>query len=274
MKDRVAIILFSVISITGCEEQPVQIPPFQVPTTNKVVLLEELTGVKCPNCPAGTEKVESLLEIFGENLASYSVHGSFLTTPTDQSQYDFRNPFAIDLENSFKPFLGKPAAVIDRKNFDGQDFLAVDNIDQWQSLVEEELNRKQVLQISSSHAYEFASRLLSIDLGISALEDLNGNLSLSIVISESHIIDAQLNVSEIIPDFEHNHVLRTMLTNFDGDQLINGMTANQTLNRSYSYTLPEEIGLWIPENLEVIVFVTDASQEGQVIQAHKFYVIE
>jgi len=121
------------ISLVSCDEVPVVIPsgpsgptePVGGDTTLRVVLLQELTGVKCPNCPTGAAEAKRLLEVYDEQLAVIGVHGDFLTTPLPESQYDFRNEFSRTIESS-TPFIGKPAGAVNRRQVEGSPFLAYD----------------------------------------------------------------------------------------------------------------------------------------------------
>ena len=261
----------------ACEEQPVIIPGGgggPVDTTGgieKVVLIEELTGVSCPNCPAGTAALESILTVFGDRVVSNAIHGSFLAQPNSLSKYDFRNADAAALENFLSPFLGKPAAVIDRIHFDGQDFMTVDNIGLWQSLVQQRLNEDAAVGIELTSTYDAVSRSANIDITITAVEDVTGIIKLSAVINESYLVDSQSNTNTIIEEYEHNHVMRDMLSSVSGDVIANdGMLEGESIERSYSYTVPEEdSGEWIADNMEIIVFVSASDRDGEVLQAGK-----
>jgi len=234
----------------------------------KSVLLEELTGVSCPNCPAGTSAVESIRTVFGERIVTNAVHGKFLAQPISDSKYDFRTDDAEDMENFLAPFIGKPVAVIDRVSFDGQDFMTVDNIGLWQSLVADRLAEIAMVAIELSSDYNEASRQASINVTITALEDIPGNIKLSVLTNESHIIDVQLNQNEIIDMYEHNHVMRHMLTSISGDVLISGITEGESISKNYSYTVPDENdGEWNADNMEVVSFVTSSEFDNEVLQA-------
>ena len=281
MKYLTPIIFALSIIIISCEEQPLFIPDNSnqmqdsMNTVPKRVLLEELTGASCPNCPAGTAALESILTVFGDRVVTNAIHGKFLSQPTPQSAYDFRNEDAEDLENFLAPFLGKPAAVIDRFHFEGQDFMTVDVIGLWQSFVQKRLDEPARIDLRLVPDFNNITRVLTVQATVEALEDLQGNIKLSVVINESHIIDAQSNQNQIIPDYEHNHVMRDMLSTISGDILINGLQEGDEITRTYTYTVPEENnGEWVAENMELIAFVTASEFDNQVLQAAAAHVTE
>ncbi|MBK8282605.1 MAG: hypothetical protein IPK94_21325 [Saprospiraceae bacterium] len=68
----------------SCIEVPVVLPTGSDPTTNQTtqnVLIEEYTGVRCQNCPAGAQLLEELKTIHGDQLIVLSIHGGFLLNP-------------------------------------------------------------------------------------------------------------------------------------------------------------------------------------------------
>jgi len=274
MNRLIYIFLAAAFIFPSCEEVPVVIPMggnMEDTTSNvqKKVLFEELTGVSCPNCPAGTAALESILTVFGDRVVSNAIHGQFLAQPTTGSIYDFRYPDAEDLERELAPFIGKPAASIDRVHFDGQDFMTVDVIGLWQPLVQQRLEEPAIMMLDLTVDYNPATRRADIDVDLTALEDIAGILRLSVLVNESHLIDAQSNTTEIIPEYEHNHVMKDMLSAVQGDVIASdGIQEGEVISRSFSYTVPDEDnGEWKSENMEVIAFVSSAFFDNEVLQA-------
>jgi hypothetical protein len=123
--------------------------------------------------------------------------------------------------------------------------------------------------LAITKSYNPATRLLEVTVRAFALEDINGEFKLTIMLTESKIIDAQDDQNEIILDYEHNHVLRDIITNFDGDQFADKFEKNIPVTKSYVYTVPsDDSGLWNEDHIEVVVFVanTEGSSE-EILQA-------
>lgn len=250
---------------TACEEKPVVIPEFTIQETGRVVLVEELTGVKCPNCPAGSARLKEAQTLAPDNVVIVAVHGIDLAEPLEQSLFDFRNEDAADLENFLKPFLGKPAAYFNRNQFEdlngdwGHSFNG-----QWISLVAEELERPQVMNLSIIKEYDVQNRQINIKVSALPLEDLLGEFKMTIMLTESKIIDAQDDQRSIIEDYEHNFVLREIITNFDGDFVSNDLPANELLTRDYTFTVPEDVE-WELDNLAIVAFIANTEGESEEI---------
>lgn len=269
-------ILFSLLLLfSACEEKMVVIPIYNPPVTGKIVLVEELTGVRCPNCPAGSERLASILKNdFPNNMVVVGIHGTDLTKPLSESKFDFRNDDAIALENFLKPYLGKPAAYFNRVYNDelGGDWGNSFN-GQWLGYIRTEVEKPQVIELSVTKSYDPATRLLEITVGALPLENLDGQFKLTIMLTESEIEDAQDDQNTVIEDYVHNHVLRDIITNFDGDAFANSLEINKIVTKKYTYTIPEdESGLWNDDHIEVVAFIANTEGESeevlQAIQTH------
>lgn len=270
------LIFIAILIATGCTEVPVNIPEFVAPDTEKVVLIEELTGVSCPNCPQGALKLKELIDRFPNNVIGVSIHGEFLAEPLDNSKYDFRSETANDLENYLKPIFGKPAAAFNRVQQPNQSEFSISSVDLWGQFVEAELAKPQVLGLSVTTDFDEGTRDLNIDIDIEPLQNVEGDLRISVMLVESHIIDPQKDVAVIIDDYEHNHMFRQMLTAFDGNSLTNNLIANEFFNTSFTHTLPDEDnGLWVAKNMEVVVFISRITPDSkEIFQAAKSYIME
>jgi len=266
MKNMICLI-FSILVISSCQEQMVQIEDFQLPITDRVVLIEELTGVKCPNCPAGSSELSRIIDLYEGKVIGVGIHGKFLTTPLDNSAFDFRNEFAEDIEKSFS-WLGKPSAVINRIHFDDQDFEGIDVPALWQGYVDAEFEKEVEADLFIEKIYNESTRELEVKIRAVGRVDISEDINISIYLTESHIIDAQLDQVVNIPDYEHNHVMRTMLTSSSGDALAPSINTGEILTRSYTYTLPPEDGTWIAENMEVVAFIHSPTHVIQAAEAH------
>ena len=270
MKNKICIFA-AICFFLSCNEEPIPIPDFEIGNTSRVVLIEDLTGVQCPNCPKGAATIESMLNIFEEKLAVVAIHGRLQAEPLPESAYDFRTQFATDLEEYHRPFIGKPSALINRKFFENEFFTAVDLVDLWPGYVEQELQISPKVTILHLLNYDGDNRQISLDVSLISNENILRDSKISIFITENEIIDIQETRGSIIEDFEHNHVLRSMLTKFDGDDIKAIDNTNPT-KLNYTYSIPSEFN---PEHMEVIVAIADGSVEkGQILQAAKIKVVE
>lgn len=253
--------IISILLLSSCKEELIMVPDFEVPPSDRKVLLEELTGVRCPNCPSGAAQVKNLQEIYGDRLIAVGIHGGFLTIPLGESKYDFQNDYARELE-SFLEVGPKPAAALNRVRHLQEEF-SISTPSLWSQYVDDELKKENEMNIILTNTYDPETRKLDIIVTAIPLKDFSQdeNLRISIMISQNDIEDAQEDPYEVLEDYVHNHVLRTMLTAAKGDVIQKDLVANQAENFTFSFTLPKDEDLeemeapWVAEHVEVIAFL-------------------
>lgn len=264
---RYAWIILVLICFSACDKHIVIVPEFEAIESDRVVLLEEMTGVSCPNCPKGTAEIEAIKELYGDQVIPVGIHGFFLSWPTKESEFDFRNDFAKDLELNLAPGTSKPAALINRAVPSGEPNKVIQSPDLWSGYVEAQLAQAPKVSIEVDLDYDNDSRKLIINAGVLGLEEVAESLKISVMILENNIIDAQEDLNDIIEEFHHNHVLRTMLTPYDGEVLASALEKGESVSASYEFDLPVDDHLWKAEDLEIVVFIHEADGAGEVLQA-------
>ena len=263
------------IGTFSCEERMVVIPDSSDIDSDRIVLIEEFSGVKCPNCPDGNIQVEELIARFPSNLVSVTVHSDFLATPFTDSKFDFRSEEAQQLEDFLGSWFGKPEATINRVLFDNEPFLRTGFPDQWPSYVESELLKPAMATVTIEHEYDPVARELTSTVTATAKVAISGDLRISAYLTESHIKDKQDDNGTKVPDYEHNHVLRKVLSNIEGDPVGSSLGVGESFNRSYSFTIPPEDGWWVDDNMEMIAFISyNNSDNKEIIQAAQISIKE
>ncbi len=256
--NKIIVFAIAMVTVFSCNEIMLNIDDAVIPDSGRIVLIEELTGASCPNCPKGSASIENILALRPGRVAVVGIHGDFLAQPiSGKSKYDFRNQKAKDLENWFKPWYGKPAATTNRiLTEDDQEPYAISSPDLWLAEVDKELQKPHQMNIFLALDYNAGTRKIDLDVSVIPLVDLGGNYNISVYLTESNIIDAQSNGSVYIEDYKHKHVLMDMLTRFDGDSFGTDLKANEVIKKKYSYILPVREGLFKAENMEVVVMVS------------------
>jgi hypothetical protein len=268
MKKLVYIIcLFFVFS---CDEEPVIIPDFVAPTSDRVILIEEFTGANCGPCPAGAAEIDDLLATFPNNLIAVSIHSGSLDSPLPESVHDFRSDLGESIYQA-SGAIGTPMATVGRIIFEGETSEAV--FRPWQTYVNDALETTPFTQVKIDlvNDVNFDSRELSIDVTVEPQVNLSGDIRLGIMIIQKSIIDAQ-NVNGVTQlDYNHKHVLLDMLTDINGDNIANSLSSTDVFETTFNYQIPEEFeGKWKIEGMQVVAFVsaiTDNSRE--ILQAHE-----
>lgn len=259
-------IILIYISICGCSEIPVVLPVNDPNTGNIVdqnVLVEEYTGVRCQNCPAGAQLLEELKTIHGNRLTILSIHGGFFAQPTNrENKLTLNNSFGQQLISVFNQPLGYPSAMINRKLFNSQSSLFLGG-SFWPGYINQEKSKNPQLGMSIRNILDTTSRMLIVEVSINGLVDVSPqSLMLSVALSENNIKDAQLTPIGIDTNYVHQHVMRSFLGNVFGNSIY-----PVTLNQIKSYTFSSFIPVaWALDQLLVVAFVHKTGPDFEVIQ--------
>lgn len=258
----------------SCTEQMVVIPEFSDQCTDKVILIEELSGASCPNCPRATGLLNEISAQYPGKLVIYAIHGDNNAEPLSNSKYDFRSPVGEEQEDFLAPWIGKPSASVDRILYEDLDDMRITShrINQWLTMIERRCQTPKSVELSVESSFDPDKRVASIEVTVTGVLQVEGELRMNVVIAESKLVDPQdAGIEGIIDDYEHNHVFRDRLSELTGDVFASDLSVGQSFTRSYTYTVPDQHnGEWNADNMEVIGFVTEGGQErGPVLQAAK-----
>jgi hypothetical protein len=233
------------LSLLSCKEETVYIPPLGQTTggnTNanlKNIFVEEFTGVKCVNCPDGAVQIEDLKAKYKERFFSVSIHAGFFAKKLPESKFDFKTPQGNSLLTYFGEPDGYPAAIINRKTLGANGNIVVVGKEQWAGLVQKESTEKAKATLDLATTFNATTRELKVTTTLTPLEALSGSHNLSVMLTESNIIDAQIVPNKgTVLDYKHKHVLRDMLTPYDGLVITEALTANAKIKKEFTYTLP------------------------------------
>lgn len=247
------LLLMTMVALPACDEQRRIIEPF-VPAGDRIVLLEEFTGKGCTNCPKGSREIDNLLVQFPENLVVVSLHAGFFADPTvfPLGQYDLRTDEGEFLFSYLGPNLGYPSGVVNRVPRSGDMQIG---LNQWASAITHDIQEQPTIDISLTKVYDPATRALSVTVEGIGRTAVSGEIRVSVMLTESGIIDAQddIEAGGIVQDYNHKHVLRDMLTPAAGAPVLTNIAVGQTFSQTYTSTLPEN---WIATSMEVIAFVS------------------
>lgn len=236
----------------------------------KVVLIEDFTGAACPNCPDAHIAIANTIAAYPEQVVAIAEYNYF-ADPLKPDQIMLTEE-ALLLNDYLGPAIGWPAAFIDRKNFDADDYIAEvpANILPY---TETQLTVAPPCNIQITNTYDAATRNLQVQVRVDYTEDVTTINHLSVVLVESGIIAAQIddNVGGEVEDYEHNHVMRDMLSYYLGDALPETNVAGRWYIFNYTYTIPEA---WNADNMAVAAFVhnyeTDNKEALQAAEVKLF----
>jgi hypothetical protein len=280
-------ILSSILIITSCdvEDGPFITDYDSYVNPEKKVLIEDFTGHLCPNCPDAARELEAIYDIYGDQIIGMAIHVSksfarpYPASQAPSFQYDFRTNWGDELDSYYGiSAIGLPRGMVNRIGFPDNHKLGKD---EWASTVALEL-KKDV---------DFTIHISSDENSISITSEVKNNISsdynLVVCLTESNIINWQKDGQDNIEDYQHNHVLRTVLIDeslsnstsyIAGEQietLINyNLATLEQYNIDYSTNTAElgngNAGGWNANNMSVVAYIynTNTKEIVQVEEAH------
>lgn len=243
----------------------------------KKVLIEEFSGVRCVNCPEANEVTERILTDKNGRLIALTIHAGppTLVLPYPESLANYVIDEGTTLATSLE-VQGLPTASIDRVQFSGRNSITLVNSATWEARIDEQLAVTTPVNINLTKNYEEESRLLQAFVELAYTAAVSEDHFISLALSESHIIDAQLKpdesgVGKVTLDYEHNHLLRDMLTPVTGVAVDAEKVAGRVVIKGFEIVLPDN---WVAENCHLIAFVHENGAVKRVIQAEEIGVVE
>lgn len=277
----ISFLVLVMMIVGGCHETEIVVPRVDEIVSDRVALIEDFTGVKCPNCPNASREIANLSKKYPKNIVAIAYHTNFLGDPITkdgyESKYDFRTADGETLETEMGSYLGKPAVTLNRKLYNAQQEYLLTSTAVFGNL-ENELRSIPKVKISMDKSYDAVTRKLVVNITVSPQTSADGDFRLHACITEDKITDSQEDNTVYVKDYEHNHVFRSMLSALAGDILGNSLVPGNDFHKTYEFTLPPEEGWWVAEHCNVVAFVTDLSQKafnvGAVLQAAETKVVE
>ena len=263
--------------VTSCEEIGPEINPgggVPIDTSGqqqRIVLLEEFTGVRCVNCPAASTFIEELKNIYGDRLVVMAIHAGIFSFPYPESQHDFRTSDGDNIQSLLGEPVGYPSGVVNRKQFPDEPSLQLGQA-QWAGYIAQEAAEPPLVLLDIEKTLNPATNLLTVTLSIVPTADISApDVRYNLALTESNIQDVQLAPQGKVMDYTHKRVFRTMLTAFDGNLVTEPLLAGDTITKTVAGTL--DAG-WSPENCRIIGFVNLGGENKDVLQAIEVPVVD
>ena len=234
------------------------------------VLFEEFTGHLCGFCPPSTALALALDAQLGERMVTVAIHaGSLAATGGTLFQTDYTTPvgnlYWAQLNGGFNP-----TARIDRMGgLSSYEYLDPANPSSWQNIVTTRMNVSTPVSLQANCEYVAADNVLNIHMNSQFIENYTGNVNLVVLLVENHILSAQEDYSQTpseIEEYEHEHVLRTNVTEPMGNLVINSPSLGYS--STSSFTIPLQAN-WVPTNMTVVGYLVD-SNSHEVLNAIEY----
>jgi hypothetical protein len=214
--------------------------PMPVTPVHKNVLLEDYTGVKCPNCPEATEIAAELKRTYGDSLIIVSIHAGVHARPSGIFA-DFRTE-AGETYNTYYGFTSYPVGLVDRQTYNGN--VKIDRY-KWGSAIMDRMSSKSPINMHIDNLWNEANREVTITVESSFANDDTDKdaLALQLWIVEDSIVSPQTIGININREYVHRHMFR---------DAVNGIWGSDLSNNRYTYALNGE---WKVEHCSIVAFI-------------------
>jgi hypothetical protein len=236
-------------------------PSFTTVTAiEKNVLFEEFTGHLCGFCPPSTLLALALDAELGERMVTVAIHaGSLAETGGTLFTTDYTTPagnlYWAQLNGGFNP-----TARIDRLGgLSSYEYLDSANPSSWENIVTNQMNAATPVQLQANCEYVSTDNVFNIHMNSQFLQAYSGNVNLVVLLVENHLVSPQEDYSQTpseIEEYEHEHVLRTNVSEPMGNLVISSPAAGYSATTSF--TIPAQ-GNWEPTNMTIVGYLVDAN---------------
>lgn len=242
----------------------------------KKILIEEFSGVRCQNCPAGHTRIK---EILTNNpgravviTAHTGIYGDDLTAPYG-GEKDLRITDADALTTIIGTSTGIPSAAFDRNVIDpseanGSAYLSFPST--WTTHANNYLSSSSPVNIDISSSFESTSRSLDIKVSLLFTQDVNTKNNLTVALVESGIVTTQKDGSKDVFPYEQDHILRKFITPVTGVSTYSTTEKGRVIVKEFKETSLSDD--WDISNMEIVAFVHLVGDSIRVLQAASHYI--
>lgn len=228
----------------------------------RAVLIEDLTGQRCINCPTGTDIINGIIQTYGEdNVIAVGIHSGPLGFKGNAKRVGLMTDTGDEYYKKWAngTNLGQPSAIFNRKKAPS------DNLNNWAAEVGLIISEKANLYVNIDNAYDAKTRTLTTKVeafGVNDTVTVSGKLQV-------WIVEDGIKAMQMMPDgsanqeYVHNHVFRAAVNGTWGEEVT--VKEGETTTKQYPYVLPET---WNAENISVVAFVYNDSGVENVAKKH------
>lgn len=231
------------------------------------VILEEFTGVNCPNCPQGHEVIDDILIAYPNDevfVISYNPSNSNFTSPTGGAT-DFRRDFLDDFYSGSycSPVSGSrfmPSAFINRQLWDDGERLQSRGA--WEGYVDDvAASGNSPMNIGLSSSYDVGTDVLTVDVEIYYHTTVAEDNSFYVFLGEHDLSsDSQSGSSATAanPYIYVNNIFRETLTQGTwGDPVTGPTTAGSLFSTQLTFDMANAQDPMFLSKLDVLAFIIE-----------------
>lgn len=263
------------------------------PAEPKNVLLEDVSGVKCVNCPDATVIAKSIMKAFPgrafttvmhPNLNSLSSFVSPITKAGHESRFDFRTNDAKEILELCGIPGALPRGFINRRQFTDQPNRFIGRTD-WYVKCEQEIQGTTPVNIHVTTEFNDATQEGIAKIKFTYTAAVTTKQYFSITLIEDSITDVQeyndpqTSTAKYNNEYNHMFVLRDVVTFAQGDPVAKDTATSfipgRVFEKEYKYTMNVSDLIKVnPKNAKLLVFVHEGVPDLNILQVKEIRVKE
>jgi hypothetical protein len=244
--------------------------PVSTAPSNKTVVLEEFTGIKCVYCPDG-HKIANNIKTGNTpgKVILVNIHtGSFATPSGTEPDYRTAEGNAIAAISTMG-ITGYPTGSMNRHIYQGTAIAMSRGV--WAQYATQTLGQPSYVNVALQGTLNVTTRVLTVNVevyytGASPVATNN----LTVMLLENDVVGPQTggtnyNPTQVNPDgtYNHQHMLRKVLNTSAMGETISPTTSGTLIQKQYTFTVPAQFVNNAPQlgNLEIAAFVAESNTE-------------
>jgi hypothetical protein len=237
---------FTIAQVTGVSTSP----------QNKIAILEEFTGVRCPNCPPGHAIISQLLIDYPGQfyVVAYHPNNSSYTPPYSGDE-DFQRAYPAAFYST--PYCGSsrfmPSAFINRREWSTGE--KITSRSAWANSATSIMGEASPMNVGVVANYDDGTDMLTVTVEVYYTSQVADQNALYVTLAENDLVTSQQSGAS--GPYTHKHTFREALTAQWGDDI-----ADRSVGlRTFTYTYDNSVTQYNMNNCEVMAFVENKTNE-------------
>ncbi|MDC3306307.1 Omp28-related outer membrane protein, partial [Flavobacteriales bacterium] len=257
-------------SLSACQSNCPSSTFVSTTSENKNIILEHFSGgINNPYAPDGDFYAQDLANNNPGDVFVITIHEGAFATPSNGGP-DFQTSWGAAIQNQ-STLVGWPSGTINRHQFAmwSQGGTSMTRAD-WSPASSQLLLQSSPVNVGLQSSIDMSTNTLTVDVQVyyTGSQTVTSNM-LNIAVVQHNVEGPQsggstYNPWAILPNgnYNHNHMLRHMMTGQWGDQ-ITTITQGSLYTNTYTWTMPADINGVIldPTNISIVAFVSEGNQE-------------
>jgi hypothetical protein len=234
----------------------------------KKVLLFDVTGVRCNNCPKAAVLAKNLASSNSgrvEVVALYPKTPMSLTSPW--AGFDTMSTIeAEQIATAMGGITSLPLGAVDQVAFNGSKLL---NTSDWGAAVTAQLAKTSPFNLSVKSIWKSADGKSRVEIKAVANSAISWNYKWVVAITENGVKSKQSDQDApggMVDDYEHEHALRGVVGSTLGSDINTTAVSAGYVREKHFYLVPK--AKWVAANCDVVVWIYDANTK-EVVQVEK-----